>query len=159
MFKKEGRFPLYSKEEVHQIEKTLNNTWILLLTNYSIKPKIKYIRHTKADGKDIKLYSIDPYVNSFELVSDSKIFVPEPKNKRILIIDLLKESVKSFPFHFPQVNQYGMFELPKFNYRMFKFRESGFICLYKSSETHFYEYKEQSVIKRGTYIHTYFYFN
>ena len=77
----------------------------------------------EADGKHIQHYSLDPSVDSFELASDSKLFVPEPDNKRILVIDLQTGSVKSFPFHFPKFNYY---------YWMLKFRESGFICMYQS---------------------------
>ena len=85
----------------------------------------------EADGKHIQHYSLDPSVDSFELASDSKLFVPEPDNKRILVIDLQTGSVKSFPFHFPKFN----------NYQMFKFRESGFICLYEKSGKHIIDIK------------------
>ena len=75
-----------------QIQRTYKNTWTLLVE--VLKQSI-YVKHLQADGTEIKVYKVS-VCNCFELVSESKIMVPQKADKLILVIDLLKGSSKSF---------------------------------------------------------------
>ena len=77
MLKQTVRFPIKDRESVGKIERAVNKTWVLLLLKFSKSSITTYILHMEEDGKHIQQYSLDSFVGSFELVSDSKLFAPE----------------------------------------------------------------------------------
>ena len=100
MFKKQVSFPCSESQRVLQIQRTYNNTWTILIETLL---GLYYIKNLEAGGIKIQVYQVSD-CDRFELVSESKIVIFSNSKSSFIVIDLLKESSKSFPFPMPNLD-------------------------------------------------------
>ena len=121
MLTRSVEFPLGYYTNVIRIQRTYKNTLTILILKYDCTHwrYVSYINHTEADGTEIRVYPLNHYTYWFELVNESKIFIPFKFSGNAMVIDLLTGSSKSFPL--PMIE--------KHSFELLRFIQSGLICL------------------------------